>query len=52
MTPNVFISTVADTEQGALTMPGGVQQILVPNRTQWTTPIQINPISLKSGEIK
>ena len=47
-TPTVFISNVANTSQGAVTMPGGAQQIIVPNRGQWTAPTQINPYTLRT----
>jgi filamentous hemagglutinin len=50
--PNVFVSNVAATTQGAALMPGGAQQVLVPNRAQWTTPIQISPFSFMSGGAK
>jgi filamentous hemagglutinin len=46
MTPNVFVSNVAGTTQGAVTMPGGAQQVIVPNRSQWTTPALVNPFNL------
>nr|WP_061301690.1 hypothetical protein [Janthinobacterium agaricidamnosum] len=48
MTPNVFVSDVAKTSQGAATMPGGAQQVIVPNRAQWTTPVPVNPFILLS----
>lgn len=46
-TPVAFSSQVAPVQQGAYSVPGGAQQILVPNRTQWT-----DPNSNKIGEIK
>ncbi|WP_236109292.1 hemagglutinin repeat-containing protein [Pandoraea fibrosis] len=36
--PVAFSSQVAPVQQGAYSAPGGAQQILVPNRTQWTDP--------------
>jgi filamentous hemagglutinin len=47
LTPNIFVSEVAGTSQGTLVFLGGAQQVLVPNRTQWTTPTQVNPFTLK-----
>ncbi|WP_244305944.1 hypothetical protein [Paraburkholderia lacunae] len=46
-TPTAFASQVAPVQQGAYTAPGGAQQILVPNRSQWT-----DPNANKIGEIK
>ena len=48
-TPTVFVSNVASTTQGAITMPGTAQQVIVPNRTQWTTPAPVNPFTLRSA---
>ena len=45
--PTVFVNEVAPVQQGAYSASGGVQQVLVPNRKQWTDP-NINKI----GEIK
>ncbi|MCF7694903.1 hypothetical protein KPG66_01820, partial [Mycetohabitans sp. B2] len=45
--PNVFVSEVAGTSQGAAMMPGGAQQVIVPNRGQWTEPAKINPFTLR-----
>ncbi|PTB20309.1 hypothetical protein C9I57_14705 [Trinickia symbiotica] len=45
-TPNVFVSNVAGTAQGSATMPGGAQQVIVPNRGQWTAPTKVNPFAL------
>jgi filamentous hemagglutinin len=42
MTPNVFVSNVAGTTQGAINMSGGAQQVIVPNRSLWTTPTPVN----------
>lgn len=47
VTPNVFVSNVASTTQGAVTMPGGAQQVIVPNRSLWTTPTPVNPFTLR-----
>jgi filamentous hemagglutinin len=47
VTPNVFVSNVASTTQGAVTMPGGAQQVIVPNRSLWTTPAPVNPFTLR-----
>ena len=49
VTPNVFVSNVASTTQGAVTMPGGAQQVIVPNRSLWTTPTPVNPFNLSAG---
>ncbi|VVD93297.1 hemagglutinin repeat-containing protein [Pandoraea soli] len=45
--PAAFSSQVAPVQQGAYSAPGGAQQILVPNRTQWT-----DPNANRIGEIK
>ncbi|WP_338860674.1 hypothetical protein [Mycetohabitans rhizoxinica] len=45
--PNVFVSEVAGTLQGMVTMPGGAQQVIVPNRGQWIEPFKINPFTLR-----
>ncbi|MGC5831082.1 hemagglutinin repeat-containing protein [Ralstonia pseudosolanacearum] len=45
--PQAFVSQVAPVQQGAYSAPGGAQQVLVPNRGQWTDP-NVNKI----GEIK
>jgi filamentous hemagglutinin len=50
-TPTVFISDVAKTTQGVVTIPGGAQQILVPNRSLWTDP-NANKISTIPGDAK
>lgn len=47
-TPNVFVSNVARTTQGAVSMPGGAQQVIVPNRSLWTTPTRVNLSTLGS----
>jgi filamentous hemagglutinin len=46
ITPNVFVSNVASTTQGAVSMPGGGQQVIVSNRSQWTIPTSIDPVLL------
>jgi filamentous hemagglutinin len=46
-TPNVFVSNVAGTTQEAVAMPGGAQQVIVPNRRLWTTPTPVNLLSLR-----
>jgi filamentous hemagglutinin len=46
-TPTVFVSNVAGTSQGLVVMPGGAQQVLVPNRSQWTNPNAVNPFDLQ-----
>jgi filamentous hemagglutinin len=46
LTPKVFVSDVATTSQGTVTMPGGAQQVIVPNRSQWTDPVKVNPFTL------
>jgi filamentous hemagglutinin len=48
VTPNLFVSNVASTTQGTVTMPGGAQQVIVPNRGLWTEPVPVNPFSLTS----
>ncbi|MFC5459275.1 hypothetical protein [Massilia niabensis] len=45
-TPSVFVSNVASTTQGKVAMPGGAQQVIVPNRSLWTTPKPVNLITL------
>jgi filamentous hemagglutinin len=47
-TPNVFVSNVAGTAQGAVTMPGGAQQVIVPNRSLWTPPMPVDLSTLRS----
>jgi filamentous hemagglutinin len=42
-----FTSQVAPVQQGAYSAPGGAQQVLIPNRSQWT-----DPNANKIGEIK
>jgi len=36
--PTVFTSTIAPVQQGSYSAMGGAQQVLVPNRNQWTDP--------------
>lgn len=45
----VFVSNMASTTQGAVTMPGTAQQVIVPIRNQWTTPAPVNPFTLRSA---
>lgn len=45
--PKVFVSDVASTAQGTVAMPGGAQQVIVPNRSQWTSPTPVNPFTLR-----
>lgn len=52
ITANVFVSSVAETSQGTTSMTGGAQQVIVPNRNQWTTPIAVNPFSLRTTGVK
>ncbi|CAN0626038.1 protein of unknown function [Burkholderia multivorans] len=42
-----FTSKVASVQQGAYSASGGAQQVLVPNRNQWS-----DPNANKIGEIK
>jgi hypothetical protein len=48
VTPKVFTSEVAPVQQGGYTASGGTQQVLVPNRGQWTDP-NANKIGSISG---
>ena len=43
---SIFVSEVAPSSQGTITMPGGAEQVIVPNRSQWTNPVQIDPSKL------
>lgn len=45
--PQAFTSKIAPVQQGAYSAPGGAQQVLIPNRTQWS-----DPNKNKIGEIK
>lgn len=45
--PAAFTSQIAPVQQGAYSAPGGAQQVLVPNRSQWT-----DPNANKIGEIR
>lgn len=42
----VFVSTVAPTTQGGVVTNGGGQQVIVPNRGQWTAPTPCNPLTI------
>ena len=44
ISPKVFISKTAPTKQGKIVRPGGGEQIIVPNRKQWTDPVLIETI--------
>jgi filamentous hemagglutinin len=46
-TPSIFTSKVAPTTQGTTFMPGGMKQVIVPNRNEWTNPVKVNPVTLK-----
>jgi hypothetical protein len=48
ITPKAFTSEIAPVQQGVYTASGGAQQVLVPNRTQWTDP-NVNKIGSISG---
>jgi len=50
ITPTVFVSDIASTTQGVVNMPGTAQQVIVPNRSQWTAPSLVNPFSLRTKE--
>lgn len=43
----VFVSDVAPTTQGAITTAPTAQQIIVPNRSAWSPPVQVDPRSLR-----
>lgn len=43
----VFESIIAPTQQGSYTQSGGASQILVPDRTQFTTPVKTETIGLE-----
>ena len=45
--PVVFVSNISITTQGLVTMLGGAQQVIVPNRNLWTTPMLINPFTFQ-----
>ncbi|HEU4458231.1 MAG TPA: hypothetical protein VFR90_03845, partial [Methylibium sp.] len=47
VTPTVFTSEIARITQGGIAMPGGAQQLLVPNRSQWTPATPIDPATLR-----
>lgn len=46
LTPSVFDSEIAGTSQGKVMMPGGAQQVIVPNRNLWTEPVPVDPLSM------
>ena len=43
-TPSAFTSQVAPVQQGGYSASGGAQQVLIPNRGQWTEPNKIGQI--------
>jgi filamentous hemagglutinin len=45
--PKIFVSEVAPTLQGTLITAPSAQQVIVPNRNQWSTPVPVNPLTLK-----
>jgi filamentous hemagglutinin len=45
--PKVFVSDVAATGQGAVNNVANAQQVIVPNRSLWTAPKPINPLTLR-----
>lgn len=47
MTPMVFVSNVAQTSQGGIKTVPSTIQVIVPDRTQWTIPRQVNPSTLR-----
>lgn len=49
MEPTIFVSDVASTAQGNVTMLGTAQQTIVPNRNLWTIPSLINPSLLRAN---
>lgn len=46
-TPKVFVSEVASTQQGKVTTVTNAQQVLVPNRSLWTEPKPIDPLTVR-----
>lgn len=47
-TPRVFVSDIAPTTQGAYVTAPNAEQVIVPNRTLWNVPMQIDPITLRA----
>lgn len=45
--PRIFVSEVAKARQGVASMPGGAEQVLVPNRSQWMPERKVNPFTLR-----
>jgi hypothetical protein len=41
--PKIFVSQIAPTTQGVLVTAPNAQQVIVPNRNQWTRAVQITP---------
>jgi filamentous hemagglutinin len=48
--PVVFSSKVAPVQQGSYSASGGAQQILVPNRAEWTDPNANNIGTIKGAQ--
>ncbi len=46
VSPKIFFSEVANTNQGRVAMNGGAQQVIVPNRENWTNPTRVDPFNL------
>lgn len=46
-TPKTFVSGIAPTTQGAVSTAPSAQQIIVPNRSQWSDPKLIDPFTLR-----
>lgn len=42
----VFVSEIAPTTQGGVTTAPNALQVLVPNRSAWSPPVQVNPYTL------
>ena len=47
LSARVFVSDVAPTIQGTHTTAPTARQVIVPNRSAWSPPVQVNPQSLK-----
>ena len=45
--PKVFVSDIAGTGQGAVANAASGKQVIVPNRSLWTEPKPINPLTLR-----
>jgi filamentous hemagglutinin len=44
VTAKVFVSEVAGTTQGTVKSAGGAQQVIVPNRGDWTPAVLVNSV--------